>query len=318
MADEKDEVQKEQEEQEGGAPEPTEAEAEYADAWDEAGKEEEGGEKDEQDDDEGLPGKEEGDEPPAPAPKEETAKPDEHGSDESIRKALKDTKAHATKLAQENAEFRKKLKEFEEGKASTEELADARKAVTDAKGKFEEVKGKFAAIYEDYPELKDAFEPLLEANAALSEKVSHLEESKKKDAIAEERIKAKEFFDANIKPAVLEVHKDFDSIVQDKDEAYFKWAEEQSPAIKYAALQSPDPKDIIWAVNEYKKYKNADATQELKDKEKTEKQRKLNNSQTLRGGRTPFPTEPRGKDKNSYEGGWEEAGAELKKEGLGV
>jgi len=315
MVDEKDEVQDEPKEQEDGAPEGSKAEAEYDGAWDEAGKEEKG-EQDKQDTDEGLPDEDESKEPPpAPEPEKETAKPDEHGSDESVRKALKDTKAHATKLAQENAEFRKKLKEFEEGKASTKEVADAKKAVTDAKGKFDEVRSKFAAIYEDYPELQDAFEPFLESTAELSKEVNSLKEEKAKSSLEEERRKAKEFFDDNIKPAVLEVHKDFDSIV--KDEAYWKWAEEQSPAIKYAAMNSPDPKDINWAVTEYKKHKGADATQVLKEREKEDRQRKLINSQALRGGKTPFPTAPKGRDKNDYDDGWNESAAELKKEGLG-
>ena len=314
MADKKEADQKEVDGE--IVPKATEAETEYADAWDEADKEEA---KPEDKDKEGLPDEDKDAEAPpekAPVVPEKPAEASEEpGTDESIRKALKDTKAHATKLAQENSEFRKKLKEFEEGKASTQDVAEARKAVTDAKGKFEVVKSKMSALYEEYPDLKEAFEPLIEANEYLNNEVITLKADKKKDADKEARIAAKDIFDRTIKPEVLKVHKDFDAIIANED--YWKWAEQQRPAIRFAAMESPDPEDINMAVGEFKKYLNTDETKAIKDKEKADKQKQLTNAQSLRGGKIPFPAGSRSKDPNNYDAGFDEAEAQLKKEGLG-
>ena len=65
------------------------------------------------------------------------------------------------------------------------------------------------------------------------------------------REQALAYFEANVKPKILEKHPDLDTIM--KGEAYWKWAEQQRPALKYAALFSGDADDIIWAISEYKK-----------------------------------------------------------------
>jgi hypothetical protein len=58
-----------------------------------------------------------------------------------------------------------------------------------------------------------------------------------------------------VKPIVLKVHPDFDSIVA--GQGYWEWAEKQRSALKVAALNSGDPLDIIWAVSEYKAFLEA-------------------------------------------------------------
>lgn len=68
-------------------------------------------------------------------------------------------------------------------------------------------------------------------------------------------------FEREVKPKILKVHPDFDTIVIIKNpdgsvalnDAYIKWAEQQRPALRTAALQSSEPDDIIWALSEYKK-----------------------------------------------------------------
>ena len=70
-----------------------------------------------------------------------------------------------------------------------------------------------------------------------------------------ERQKIREYFEANIKPQIIRVHPDFDAIM--KDEGYWQWAEQQPTQLKHAALTSGNPSDIIWAINEYKKFKAA-------------------------------------------------------------
>lgn len=68
--------------------------------------------------------------------------------------------------------------------------------------------------------------------------------------IIEERRKAFEHFEANVKPEIVKVHPDFDYIV--KMDYYWQWVEEQRPALKFAATESPDPVDITWAISEFK------------------------------------------------------------------
>ncbi len=62
-----------------------------------------------------------------------------------------------------------------------------------------------------------------------------------------------EAFEKNVKPRIVRVHPDFDSIMKSK--AYWIWAEAQEPDLKRCAMDSPDAADIIYALSEYKKAK---------------------------------------------------------------
>jgi len=73
---------------------------------------------------------------------------------------------------------------------------------------------------------------------------------KQEEQDAKARQAAFEYFVQNVKPLVVKVHPDFDRIVA--GEGYWKWAEKQRPALKFAAFNSGDPEDIIWAIGEYK------------------------------------------------------------------
>lgn len=78
-----------------------------------------------------------------------------------------------------------------------------------------------------------------------------------------ERQQALEYFNANVKPKILKIHPDFDDIVLKKtpdgkliaNDEFFEWAEKQRPALRFAAMESNNPDDIIWAISEYKKFK---------------------------------------------------------------
>lgn len=265
-------------------------------------------------------------EPPEEEPEETPPAEDEKDDKASLEKALKDTKAWGTKLSEEKKALEEKLAAYEKGDGdiTKEDVEEAKKKVDDAEADF---KAKADSLYEDYPELKAVLDPLLDSHKKTVERLDALEKEKAED---EESVKAREIrehYDKNVKPKVLKVHSDFEESIiftRDKDgnqvpnEAYFKWAEKQRPALKTAAMTSNDPEDIIWAVDEYKKYLASPEAEELRRTQEQERETKITNAQTLRAGATPpFPSGSTKKDKEDYEAGWNEAGDELEKEGVG-
>lgn len=244
----------------------------------------------------------------------DTVKSKKYGSIESMEKALDDTKAYAHRLENERSELRKKLEEAEKGKATQAEVEQAKKDVQKAENDLDAVKAK---VYEDYPEFQALIDPILELNKTLENKIQSLESQRTKSEEKDQKQKLIDDFNENIKPDVLKVHGDFDSIVQSED--YWKWAEKQRPSLKTAAMDSPDPQDIIWAITEFKKDNARQEVPGIENKEKDDRGKRLKNSQTLRGGSTSFPTKSdKDKDPNDYAGGWEESGEILKKQGIGT
>lgn len=271
--------------------EPEKKQAEYDAGWDEAGKAPEGhkeGEK-EPGQGEGLPEKE------APPAGESEAK--EPPAEDSKEKALRDTKAWATKLAMENAELKKTVEAFKKGEASAKDVKDAQQAAAKAQDDLNKVKEK---VYEDYPELKDLLDPMLERSSALEKEISDLKADRAEKTERQKYQEALDDFNANIKPEILKVHPDFDDILfktmdgkRASNDEYFQWAEKQSPAMRFAAMQSSAPQDIIMAVTAYKKFKASDEARDLKVRQEKEKKQKIINAMSLRGGGSPMPAGPK-------------------------
>ncbi len=272
-----------------------EAEKEYDAAWNEAGKELKEGEG--EGSGEGLPEK-------APE-KEPEIKPKGEPAEDLQEKALRDTKSWATRLAMENAEMKKIIEAFRQGDASSQDVKDAHHAVAKAQSDLDRAKEK---VYEDYPELKELLDPMLERSNVLEKEISELK-TVKTQAVEQDRHKeALDYFNAIVKPEVLKVHSDFDDIlfktVEGKrtvNDEYFQWAEKQSPAMKFAAMESSDPQDIVMAVGAFKKFKNSDAAASLRQAEERKKKEKLVNAMSLRGGGTPIPTGHKRGDPEDYD-----------------
>lgn len=131
--------------------------------------------------------------------------------------------------------------------------------------------------YTDYDQIiNDYFFPYAEKNPSLWEIINSSENPSELAYRIGLGIKRKEedtkrqnyldYFEANVKPKILKVHPDFDSIImitrsdgtRESNKEYFEWAEKQRPALRYAAIESSDPDDIIWAISEYKKSKQKD------------------------------------------------------------
>ena len=223
---------------------------------------------------------------------------------ESSEKAFKDTKVYSTRLSMEMAELKNTLGKYEKGEVTGDDVDAAKKAVQDAQVNLDEASKK---ALEDYPELKHVLEPLIGNYKELKNKISAMEEGKAEETENNKRVELKKHFEENIKPDVIKVHSDFDSILTDPNQNYFKWAEKQSPAMQVAAMGSQDPQDIIHAVTAYKKYLASPEAEELKNKETQLKQTKIQNAKTLRGGSSQLPqTQKSKKDKSDYNAGWEE------------
>lgn len=312
MADEKKDELKEGQEGETG---------EYNSGWDEADKllGGEGSDKPVETDGgygEGLPEK-----APDKAGEPEENKP--AASDEDPKeKSLRDTKAWATRLSQENAELKRTIDAFRKGEATKQDVKDAEKAVGDMRAKFDTAKEKF---YGDYPESKDVIDPMFEMLFALEKDISELKSSNAQNAEKKKHESAYEYFNTHVRPEVIKVHPDFDSIMTKEDagkkvsnDEYFEWAERQRPALRFAAMESNDPDDIIEAVTEFKKFKASPDAEAFRQKQKKKIKDKITNTQTLRGGSMPFPAGSVKKgDPEDYNSGWNEADAILKKQGVG-
>ncbi len=236
-------------------------------------------------------------------------KSEKYGTVKSMEKALDDTKTYAHRLEKEKAELVKKLEDAQKGGATQAEVAEAKQAVQAAQDDLDAIKTK---VYADYPELQQLIDPILEQNKNLKDKVVSLETVKAQDDEKDHKKKMLDNFNTKIKPKVVEAHADFDTLMQSED--YWAWAEKQRPGLRTAALDSSDPDDIIYAVSEFKKSQASAQVPALKDKEKNEREARLKNSQTLRGGSSQFPAVKHEKDADTYD--WEGAGEVLKKQGI--
>ncbi len=239
---------------------------------------------------------------------------------EKLEKRFGDTQKWAQTLAQELSDLKKTITDRDKGAATDQQVKDQQKAADDAE---KELRDQIEKIKEDYPEMVKPLQAILERMTSLnktfseqSKKFSDMEEKRKKEEELEKQHGAAlEAFERDVKPKIVEKHTDFDRIV--RSEEFYKWASEQRPSLRTAALDSGVPEDIVWALDEFKKSKYGDIFKAQKDKEEKEKDRRIADAQTLRGGSTQHPGKSKKeKDPNDYDGGWSEAGKELEKEGL--
>jgi hypothetical protein len=238
----------------------------------------------------------------------EALKKEAEPQDSPEAKALKDTKAWATKLAQENAELKRLVAEG----ATKKEIAVQEKSVEQQKKAISDE--TLSTVYREYPELKEVLNPLLDTLKGLQEETEATKKQREESAVQAERRKkqdALDHFESTIMPKVLEVHSDFKEIIADS--AYFEWAEKQRPGLKTAALQSNDPDDIKWAVSEYKKTLAGNEAAKLKQTDEEKRKQKLNNQMTLRGGSSAASTGKAKADPNDYDSAWDQAEKEDRK-----
>jgi hypothetical protein len=217
-------------------------------------------------------------------------------------KALKDTKAWATKLAQENADLKRLVAEGATKKeitAQEQTIEQQKKAISDE---------TLNTVYREYPELKEVLNPLLDTLKGLQAE-TEATKKQREESVQQSEVKRKQdalnYFESTIMPEVVKEHPDFKEIIADA--GYFEWAEKQRPGLKTAALQSNDPEDIKWAVGEYKKAVAGPEAAKLKQTEEEKRKQKLNNQMTLRGGSSTLSSGKGKADPNDYDSAWEQA-----------
>ncbi|MAF44178.1 MAG: hypothetical protein Unbinned7913contig1002_41 [Prokaryotic dsDNA virus sp.] len=224
-----------------------------------------------------------------------------HGGVQSMAKALRDTKSNHAKLFNQLSSIRnEQQKKDKEGQTDKDRAESVGYKLDDFKEKLK--------AYD--PDMVDILTPVVESmereNHDLKERISQFEN--RSNAEKEEDL-IRQQYERDVKPKVMEAHKDYDQILGTED--YWNWARLQSPALKTAALHSLDPDDIIMAVDNYKKFKSTPEAEEQKKKEEALKQKKLTDAQTLRGGRELTPAPSSKGDQDDYNAGFNE-GAKAK------
>jgi len=238
----------------------------------------------------------------------------DHGSPESMKKALTDTKSAYGKLQADFQKLQEEITSLKSGKGSQADVDAAAKAVKEAKDNLGKMKEKLSKVYEDYPELKDVLDPLVSVNQLLSEKVETLEKGSVEKAKADARGEAKAAFERDVKPVILKKHEDFDAIV--RDEAYWDWAAKQKPALRFAAENSPDPDDIIMAITEFKKSGLRKDVKAINEQDEASRKKKLADAMSLRGGASGNPPIKKKDEDKTYDEHWDDAGKLLKEKGV--
>lgn len=284
---------------------------EYGDAWDEA-EEAESGKKPE-----AAPFEEDEEkEPEVKEPEKKTVPPTKQDKAlTGVEKALHDTKKWATDLSTEN----KRLKDALAAKDSAEKTAKVQEAQEAQKAAQEKLKGSLEAAYSEYPELKEALDGITTQLESTRKELSEIRTADEKRQADRERLASdKQYFEDNIKPKIVAIHKDFDTIVQSPGGEFFKWADTQSPAIRTAVFQSTDPSDMIMALDRFKVDQSSGYIARVKEADAKTKTDKLKNAQSLRGG-SGIPdniSSDSADKKNDYDGGWDAAEKALAKEGI--
>jgi chromosome segregation ATPase len=231
----------------------------------------------------------------------------EHGNLQSVEKALKDTKAYATKLAQDKAALEKELTELKAGRGSAEAV---NKAKDDLDATVEE-------LYQDYPELKKVLDPVVSMTKKLTTEMESLkkatEVSQKEREEREKREETKREFETAIKPEIVKAIPDFDKFMAEHANDLMTWGEAQTEAIKTALFSSKSPRDIVWAITEYKKSLDSGDAEKAKAEQQKKAEAIKNASATLRGGGSKPPFQ---RQEKSSADDWEEAGKLLEKQGI--
>ena len=201
-----------------------------------------------------LQGDKDQQEPPQGATGDEGDQGQQDGEPSGIEKALRDTKAWATRVAQENAQLRKRLEAIQKGEvlgltmdpAIQQKLAQAKKLTEE----FEEAK------------------PLVELLETVLQGVARYETQARQGALMAQ---------------VAATHPDAPDIVQDP--TFHAWVQQQPPAVQFALVHSNDPRDAIWAIGLYKKEIEAQRTAEERRRLEAAKKARAKATGTPRSGR---------------------------------
>jgi len=209
---------------------------------------------------------------------------------EPLRKALKDTQSYATKLRQENIELERMVNEFKKGNATAAQVQAQQDKSDKANTDFLDLKKGIedTGVFEDYPELKDPLNKIAGMVEEQGKKLRDFEAKSQSNTEEEKRKKAKEKWENDVKPEILKDHSDFDDLMKAEYPNFEAWAQGQPPAMRFAALQSDDPRDISHAITEFKKAKAAGVVADVR----TEEEKRLNKTIIDAGSLKPSNKSP--------------------------
>lgn len=197
---------------------------------------------------------------------------------ETLNNRLTETQRWGHELSAQNKELQEKLAQFEKGQATEEEVSAAQLKTDELKANVKKAKED---IYKDFPEFQALVDPLLNTVSELQQQVVNLSEQTSTGQQQMMQDQALREFETHVKPKVLAEHSDFDQIITSND--YWEWAKHQRPSLRTAAMDSPDPQDINWALTEFKKAMSGGEI----DKHKQQQQLNRDKRQTL--AQTPQP-----------------------------
>lgn len=251
--------------------------------------------------------------PPSPEPEksegepkteksEQEAEKEPKGDDSGLAKALKDTKAWATKLSMEKADLEKRISALELGGTTKEKVEEAKAAAGETKKVLEE---KIKKASEDYPELKEVLDLMAKAS---TEALSKAQDFDRKNAESAKMAEKRQHFEAEVEPEIVKAHPDFRKVAFSKE--YTGWLEKQSPAMQFAGFESLDPRDISMTLTEFKKFKASPDADKAKAEDEKRKQGLKENLSSVRGGGSGSkgggkPTKLEDVDPNDRDGAFE-------------
>lgn len=207
---------------------------------------------------------------------EQDAEPEPKGDDAGIAKALKDTKAWATKLSMEKADLEKRIAALEAGGGTKEKVEEAKAAASETRKVLDE---KIKKASEDYPELKEVLDLVAKTSMEALSKVQDFDKKSAEDA---KLSKARQHFETEVEPEIVKVHPDFRKVAF--SEEYIGWLQKQSPAMQFAGFESLDPGDIGMTLTEFKKFKASGAAEKDKSDNEKRKDGLRQNLSSIRGG----------------------------------
>lgn len=226
---------------------------------------------------EGFP---DGEEPPAPE------------ATDVLLKRVNDMQAWGTRLSQKNSELEREINALKHGSGTTERVADAARSAEKAHSELESLIEEFA---QDYPEGKPVLQEMYASIRSLRDELAAIKSPLAQQTEEAHRARLAAEFKATVQPEIERVHQDFESIVLvknpdgtfERNDEYFAWAEEQRPTLRMAALESSHPKDIIWAINEYKSAKNFVSGQAARQQRELNNNTKVATATSMRGSGSP-------------------------------
>ena len=207
---------------------------------------------------------------------EQEAATNPKGDDAGLTKALKDTKAWATKLAMEKATLEKEIEALKADGASKEKIESAQAESSDLQKLLDD---KIKKVSEDYPELKELMDLQAKISLETRSKVEGFEKHSTEEA---KRSEARQHFEAEVAPKIAAVHSDWKQVAFSKD--YEDWIKTQPPYMQNAGYNSLDPRDISMTITEFKKFKASPEAEKAKSEEQKRLDGLKKNLSSMRGG----------------------------------